>query len=200
MSNSLFSKSKIDGLKKFQEATWLELENSFVDSFISGQKLTYTEGTEWKDATTLTGKLWDYLNQYTGPFTKSIAWDHEKGFHYIAEETSSSIQDIIDFEVKKLSFLDFLGLVSSLCTRLSKRLRSISRQIGHEERKLEGLVRDKRACFRAIVRMLFKNLDDEHDTVNNFQDNVRAGYLTLRQYHGHQIYRGAAFQIGRVAA
>ncbi|WP_461789703.1 hypothetical protein [Pedobacter sp.] len=198
MSNSLFSKSKIDGLKKFQEATWLELENSFVDSFKPGQKLTYSEGTEWIDATALAGKLWDYLNRYTGPVTKKVVWDWDKGFYSIVDIPLSEQGTVL--EIQRLTFLDVLGLVAALYFRLSKRLRSISRQIGQEERKLEGLVRDKRACFRAIVRMLFKNLDDEHDTVNNFQDNARAGYFTLKQYHEHQTYRRTAFQVGGIAA
>lgn len=198
MSNSLFSKSKIAGLKKFQESTLWEWENSFVDYFKPGQKITYSEGTEWIDATVLTSRLWDYLNKYTGPFNKQVVWDGDKGFYSIVDIPLSEQDGVL--EVKRLTFLDLLGLVAALYFRLSKRLRSISRQIGQEERKLEGLVMDKRACFRAIVRMLFKNLDDEHDTVNNFQDNARAGYLTLKQYHGHQIYLGAAFQIGGIAA
>ncbi|SOD13866.1 hypothetical protein [Pedobacter xixiisoli] len=198
MSNSLFSKSKIDGLKKFQESTLWEWENSFVDNFKPRQKITYSEGTDWIDATILTSRLWDYLNKYTGPFTKQVVWDWDKGFYSIVDIPLSEQGGVL--EVKRLTFLEVLALVAALYSRLSKRLRSISRQIGQEERKLESLVRDKRACFRAIVRMLFKNLDDEHDTVNNFQDNARAGYLKLKQYHGHQIYRGAAFKIGGIAA
>lgn len=84
--------------------------------------------------------------------------------------------------------------------KLSMRLKSIERQIGERERTRKRLFRDKRAYFRAIVRLLFKNLDDEHGAVNNFQLDALRSYLPLNVYHGHKIFDRVALQAGRAAA
>lgn len=81
---------------------------------------------------------------------------------------------------------------------LRKLLRNLEGRIKQVIRNLNALMQDKRAYFRSIVKLLFKNMDDEHSAVNNTTENKQLSYLHLNIRYGtrkFQKIKGSSFRL-----
>ena len=72
---------------------------------------------------------------------------------------------------------------------LVKHLENLDRRVKHAIRNLSALMVDRRAHFRSIVRLLFKNMDDEHSAVNNTAEINQMSYLQLKIRYGIRKYQ-----------
>lgn len=87
----------------------------------------------------------------------------------------------------KLS-LEYLDDESAM---LERRIRNLERTIKLLFAEIAKMMMDKRARFRSIIRLLFKNLDDEHNVVNNLKVNALKDYLSLTTHYGKPEFKTA---------
>lgn len=87
--------------------------------------------------------------------------------------------------------LDYLTVATFIIRSLLKKtLKSLYEDLQFIDESLQGLIVDKRAYFRSIIKQLFKNMDDEHSAVNDTNDNNQLNYLHLRSRYGTKIHTG----------
>jgi len=72
---------------------------------------------------------------------------------------------------------------------LKKAIEKLNRSVNHIIRQLNAIVVDKRAHYRSMVKLLFKNMDDEHSAVNNTVENNTLNYLRLKIRYGTRTYQ-----------
>lgn len=94
--------------------------------------------------------------------------------------------------VKYNFFTDAALLLKKKLEKLESRLRYITREYNR-------LIVDKRAYFRSIVKLMFKNMDDEHFAVNNSNHFNYLGYLHMTVHYGIRTYQKTAGGFNRAS-
>jgi len=72
---------------------------------------------------------------------------------------------------------------------LNNRVENLERFLFHITMEMKKLILDKRARFRSIINLLFKNLDDEHSVVNNLTAIAVNRYLRINPHYGNRTFK-----------
>ncbi|RBQ06721.1 hypothetical protein [Pedobacter miscanthi] len=117
------------------------------------------------------------------------SWEPHLLYEYLGDDVR-----ILEFVQKaKGNFLAEAALL------LKKKLEKLESRIRHVIRAYYNLMVDKRASFRSIVRLMFKDMDDEDRTVNNQNQFNCLSYLHFNILYGIRTYQKTAGSFNRTA-
>lgn len=112
----------------------------------------------------------------------------ERGYLYAIDTAIALYEESGDFRY----YSRFCAALNAYTQWLHRKIHLVNLTIRHLRRieVRKGLVIDFREKIRTIMRFLFKNLDDEHGSVNNtYQTTMRFYYWLTRNYHENKLYR-----------